>query len=61
MLYAVALWVFALYVIAHLVAGNPAFLGFGGITWVALAGHVLFTLVAAGVVRWRENPATRTA
>ena len=53
--YGVALWVFALYVMAHLVAGMPAFLGFGGIAWVALAGHVLYALVAAGVVRWREG------
>lgn len=54
-LYGVALWVFALYGMAHLVAGNPAFLGFTGITWVALLGHVLFAVVAAGVVRWRER------
>ncbi len=53
-LYGVALWVFALYVMAHLVAGNPAFLGFTGITWVALVGHAIFALVAAAVVRWRE-------
>lgn len=53
-LYGVALWVFALYVMAHLVAGNPPFLGFTGITWVALIGHVIYALVAAAVVRWRE-------
>ena len=52
-LYGVALWVLALYVLAHLVAGNPPFLGFTGITWVALVGHVIFALVTAGVVRWR--------
>jgi hypothetical protein len=52
--YGVELWIFALYVMAHLVAGNPAFLGFTGITWVALVGHVIFALVAAAVVRWRE-------
>ncbi len=49
--YGVALWIFALYVMAHLVAGNPAFLGFSGITWVALVGHVLFAIVAAAVYR----------
>ena len=48
--YGVALWVFALYVMAHLVAGMPPFLGFTGITWVALWGHVLFALVAATVI-----------
>ncbi|MGF1624026.1 MAG: hypothetical protein ACFCVH_04015 [Alphaproteobacteria bacterium] len=53
--YGVALWTFALFVMAHLVAGNPAFLGFTAITWTALAGHVLFALVAAAVVRWRQS------
>ena len=48
--YGVGLWVFALYVMAHLVAGNAPFLGFTGITWVALWGHVLFALVAAAVL-----------
>jgi hypothetical protein len=35
------------------IAGNPPLLGFTGITWVALAGHVLFALVAAAMMRWR--------
>ncbi|MBD3665722.1 hypothetical protein [Sulfitobacter aestuariivivens] len=48
--YGVALWVFALYIMAHLVAGMPAFLGFTGITWVALWGHILFAAVAAWVI-----------
>ncbi len=48
--YGVALWVFALYVMAHLVAGMPAFLGFSGITWVALWGHIVFAVVAAAVI-----------
>ena len=48
--YGVALWVFALYVMAHLVTGAPAFLGFTGITWVALWGHVLYALVAAPLI-----------
>ena len=52
--YGVALWVFALYFMAHLIAGNPAFLNFTGITWVALVGHVIFAVVAAWVVAWRE-------
>ena len=52
-LYGVALWIFALFIIANLVAGLPAFLGFTGITWVALVGHVLFALVAAFVVEHR--------
>jgi len=52
-LYGVALWIFALYIMAHLVAGLPAFLGFTGITWIALVGHVLFAVVAAFVVERR--------
>jgi uncharacterized membrane protein YjdF len=55
--YGVVLWIFALYIMAHLIAGNPAFLGFTGITWVALVGHVLFAVVAALAYRamgWRD-------
>lgn len=51
--YGVALWIFALYVMAHLVAGNAAFLGFSGITWVALWGHIVYALVAAWVLEAR--------
>jgi len=53
--YGVVLWIFALFVMASLIAGNPPFLGFTGITWVALVGHVLFALVAAWAVRWRRG------
>ena len=53
--YGVTLWIFALYIMAHLIAGMPAFLGFTGITWVALVGHVVFALVAAGVFRLRDT------
>lgn len=48
-LYGVALWVFALFIMAHLIVGMPAFLGFTGITWVALVGHVLYGVVFAAV------------
>ena len=51
--YGVVLWVFALYVMAHLVAGNKAFLGWTGITWVALWGHIVYALVAAWVMEAR--------
>lgn len=54
-IYGVALWVFALFIMASLIAGNPPFLGFTGITWVALIGHVLFAVVAAYVARRREG------
>lgn len=53
--FGVGLWVFALYVMAHLIAGLPAFLGFIQLTWASLVGHVIFGLVAAAVVKWREN------
>ncbi|MCY4180817.1 MAG: hypothetical protein OXC60_20660 [Litoreibacter sp.] len=42
-------WVFALYVMAHLVAGQAAFLNWTGITWAALYGHIVYALVAIGV------------
>lgn len=52
--FGLGLWVFALYVMAHLIAGLPAFLGFVPLAWASCAGHVLFGLVTAAVVRWRE-------
>lgn len=52
-LYGVALWVFALYGMAHLVAGMKPFLGFTGITWVALWGHIVYAVVAAAVLETR--------
>lgn len=49
LLYGVALWVFALFVMAHLVGGMPAFLGWNDITWVALVGHIVYAVVFASV------------
>lgn len=37
-----------------LLAGNPWFLGFTGITWVALIGHTLYGVVCAATVRFLE-------
>jgi len=48
-IYGAALWVFAIGGIAWF-AGNPPFLGFARITWVALAGHVIYGIVAAATV-----------
>lgn len=48
--YGIALWVFALYVMAHLVTGNKPFLGFTGITWVALWGHIIYAVIAAAIM-----------
>ena len=53
--FGVGLWVFALYVMAHLIAGLPPFLGFVPLAWASLAGHVIFGVVTAAVVRWREG------
>ncbi|WP_205032270.1 hypothetical protein [Hwanghaeella grinnelliae] len=53
--FGVGLWVFALYVMAHIFAGFPPFLGFIQLTWASLVGHMLFGLVTAAVVRWRES------
>ncbi len=54
--FGIGLWVFALYVMAHLLAGLPPFLGFITLTWASLVGHMIFGLVTAAVVRWREGP-----
>ncbi len=51
--YGVVLWVFALYVMAHLVTGNKPFLGWTGITWVALWGHIVYAVVAAWIMEAR--------
>lgn len=48
--YGIALWVFALYIMASLVAGNKPFLGWAGITYVALWGHIIYALVMAYVI-----------
>jgi len=52
--FGIGLWVFALYVMAHIFAGLPAFLGFIALTWASLVGHVIFGVVTAGVVRLRH-------
>ena len=49
-LYGAGLWVFAIGGVTA-VAGLPFFLGFTGITWVALAGHTLYGIVLVAVLR----------
>ncbi|MBU2957664.1 hypothetical protein Q4511_00995 [Paracoccus sp. 1_MG-2023] len=44
--YGAGLWVFAIGGVTA-VAGLPFFLGFTGITWVALVGHVIYAIFAA--------------
>ncbi|MEJ6394786.1 hypothetical protein V8J82_16100 [Gymnodinialimonas sp. 2305UL16-5] len=53
-IYGVALWIFAIGGIAAF-AGNPAFLGFARIAWVALAGHVIYAIVAAATIAYMEK------
>ncbi|MEW5424812.1 hypothetical protein [Amorphus sp. 3PC139-8] len=48
--YGIGLWIFALYIMAHLFAGQPPFLGFIALTWASLAGHLLFALTLGAVV-----------
>ena len=43
-LYGVGLWFFAIGIVAPMVVGLPFLLGFSGITWTALAGHVVFAV-----------------
>ena len=52
-IYGVITWLWAVYVMAYLVAGLPAFFGFSEFTWIALVGHVLFGWVMAAVIRSR--------
>ncbi|MDD7908502.1 hypothetical protein PUV47_01110 [Pseudovibrio exalbescens] len=53
--YGVVLWIFALYVMAHLVGGLPAFLNFIPLTWASLVGHMLFGFVTALVALLRRS------
>ena len=48
--YGFGLWIFAIGGIT-MIAGLPFFLGFTGITWVALVGHVLYGIVMVAVMR----------
>lgn len=59
--FGIGLWVFALYIMAHIFAGLPAFLGFIPLAWASLAGHILFGLVVAYVVRFRESQPAESA
>lgn len=52
--YGVGLWVFAIGGIATF-AGNKPFLGFTGITYVALVGHVVYAIAGAAAVTYLEK------
>jgi hypothetical protein len=53
--YGTGLWVFALYIMAHLVAGHPPFLGFIPLTWASLVGHLAFAVALVRVVEARKG------
>ena len=42
--YGIVLWVFAMYVMASLIAGMPPFLDFGPVAWASLFGHLALGL-----------------
>jgi uncharacterized membrane protein AbrB (regulator of aidB expression) len=53
--YGVGLWIFALYIMAHLFAGHPPFLGFIPLTWASLIGHLAFAVALGAVVNYRQG------
>lgn len=52
--YGVALYVFAMYIMAHFFAGFPPFFGFNPLSQASLIGHVALGLAIAGVVEARD-------
>ncbi len=55
-IYGFGLFVVAIGIVAGpLIAGNPWFLNWTGITWVAMIGHVLYGIVCAYCVAYLEN------
>ncbi len=53
--FGMGLFTFGFYVMAHLVAGMPAFMGWGHLAYASLFGHILFGLSTVGVFHWFEN------
>jgi hypothetical protein len=53
--YGAGLWIFALYIMAHLIAGHPPFLGFIPLTWASLIGHLAFAVALVAVVEHRAQ------
>ncbi|WP_052265307.1 hypothetical protein [Ruegeria sp. ANG-R] len=49
--FGMGLFVFGFYVMAHLVAGMPAFMGWSKLTYASLFGHILFGLTTVAVFR----------
>ena len=55
--YGVVLYVFAMYVMAHLFAGFPPFFGFNALSQSSLIGHTLLGIAIAYVVHARDGAA----
>ena len=53
-IYGAALYVFAMYIMAHLFAGFPPFFGFNALSQASLIGHVALGIAIAGVVEARR-------
>lgn len=49
-----ALYVFAMYIMAHFFAGFPPFMGFNALSQASLVGHVALGIAIAGVVEKRS-------
>ncbi|TVQ53779.1 MAG: hypothetical protein EA355_12770 [Rhodobacteraceae bacterium] len=49
--YGCALWVAAVWGAAHVVAGNPPFLGWTSLAWVALTVHLVYAFTLAAMTR----------
>ena len=52
--FGVGLFIFSLYVMAHLIAGFPPFLGWIPLAYASLVGHMLFGLVVGAVTLARR-------
>lgn len=52
--YGVALYVFAMYIMAHFFAGFPPFFGFNALSQASLIGHTMLGIAIAGVVEARD-------
>jgi hypothetical protein len=48
LIWGAVLWVVAMYIVASLIGGAPAFMGFQPVAWASLVGHLLVGLGIAG-------------
>ena len=53
--YGIALWVFAMYVMASLIAGMPPFLDFGPVAWASLFGHLALAIALGATAERMEK------